>query len=303
MAILQANGIRLSYNSFGDTDADTVLLIAGLGTQMIRWSAIFCETLATKGYRVIRFDNRDAGGSSHFTGCPAPDFNALIDALKAGKRPDVPYTLHDMATDTVGLLDALNIKRAHLVGRSMGGMIAQVAASAYPQRVLSLTSIMSSSGNPKLPPASPEVMAMLTRRAPNPHEDEAGFLEHGLALARCIASPAYPFDAKAQRALILEESKRAHDPSGLSRQLAAIAATGDLRPLLAKISVPTLIIHGTEDALVPAACGRDTAASIEGAELMLMEGMGHDLPIPLYPVLIERIDRLARRSQLTGANP
>ena len=302
MTTHKVNGIDLCYESFGDNNAPAILLIAGLGTQMLRWPMSFCETLVAKGYRVIRFDNRDAGCSSHFTDYPAPDFAALAAALAAGQRPSVPYTLYDMASDTIGLLDVLGIEHAHLVGRSMGGMIAQIAASKYPERVMSLTSIMSSTGNPSLPSASQEVMTMLTRRAPNPLEDEAGFLEHSLAFARRIASPGYPFDEDAQRALILEETRRAYDPTGFGRQIAAIAAAGDLRPLLAKITAPSLIVHGTDDLLVPVACGKDTASSINGSELMLIDGMGHDLPSSLYEKVAEGIDRVARRAINTCAN-
>ncbi|MEZ2132775.1 MULTISPECIES: alpha/beta fold hydrolase [unclassified Sinorhizobium] len=293
---LEANGITLSCESFGDGDAETILLIAGLGTQMIRWPVPFCENLAARGYRVIRFDNRDAGCSTHFTDHPVPDFRALAAALAAGKRPDVPYTLHDMAADAVGLLDALSIEKAHFVGRSMGGMIAQLAASEYPGRVLSLTSIMSSTGNPDLPSAAPDVMAMLTRRGPDPFEDEAGFLEHSLAFARRIASPGYPFDEEVHRALILEETKRAYDPTGFGRQIAAIAATGDLRSRLTGIAVPTLVVHGADDPLIPPACGKDTASSIPGADFMLIDGMGHDLPSALYHTVVGGIIRTAHRA-------
>jgi pimeloyl-ACP methyl ester carboxylesterase len=296
MKIHKVNGIDMSCDSFGDHNATAILLIAGLGTQMIRWPVLFCEALVARGYRVIRFDNRDAGCSSHFADSPAPDFAALAAALAAGQRPSVPYTLHDMASDAMGLLDVLGIKRAHLVGRSMGGMIAQIAASKYPERVMSLTSMMSSTGNPGLPSASPEVMAMLTQPAPNPLEDEAGFLAHSLAFARRIASPGYPFDEEAHRALVLEETRRAYDPTGFGRQIAAIAATGDLRPLLARITVPSLIVHGTDDLLVPAACGKDTASSIRGSEFMLIDGMGHDLPSSLYQRVADGIDRVARRA-------
>jgi pimeloyl-ACP methyl ester carboxylesterase len=274
MSTLDVNGITLSYESIGDRNADVIVLIAGLGTQMLRWPVAFCERLVARGYRVIRFDNRDAGRSTHFTQHAAPDFGALATALAAGQRPSVPYTLHDMAADVIGLLDALGIEQAHLVGRSMGGMIAQIAASEYPARVRSLTSIMSSTGNPGLPAASPDVMSMLTRSAPDPREDEAGFLEHSLAFARRIASPGFPFDEDAQRALILEETRRGYNPTGFARQIAAVGAAGDLRPLLAGITVPSLIVHGADDALVPAACGADTAGSIRRSEFMLIEGMG-----------------------------
>lgn len=296
MTILEANGITLSYDSFGDADAETILLIAGLGTQMIRWTVPFCNILTERGYRVIRFDNRDAGCSTHFTGHPAPDFGALAAALAAGKQPDVPYTLLDMAGDAIGLLDALSIERAHFIGRSMGGMIAQIAASEHSERVLSLTSIMSSTGNPSLPAAASDVMAMMTRPAPNPFEDEAGFLEHSLAFARRIASPGFPFDESAHSALILEETKRAYDPTGFARQIAAIAVAGDRRSRLASITVPTLVVHGADDPMIPFACGRDTASSVPHAEFMLIEGMGHDLPPELYQVVADGIERIARRA-------
>ncbi len=296
MATLEANGIALSYDSFGDDDAETILLIAGLGTQMIRWTVPFCGALATLGYRVIRFDNRDAGCSTHFTGHPSPDFGKLAAALAAGKQPDVPYTLRDMAADAIGLLDALAIDRAHFVGRSMGGMIAQVAASEHPSRVLSLTSIMSSTGNPKLPSAAPDVMAMMMRSAPNPIKDQAGFLEHSVAFARRIAGPRFPFDEETYSALVLEEARRAYDPAGFGRQIAAIAVAGDRRSRLARITSPTLVVHGADDPLIPSACGEDTASSIPHAEFLLIEGMGHDLPPELYQVIADGIARNAGRA-------
>ncbi|MET0307656.1 MAG: alpha/beta hydrolase [Sphingomonas sp.] len=295
MSILKINGIELAYDEFGKADAEAILLIAGLGTQMIRWTVPFCEELAGRGFRVIRFDNRDSGCSTHFADGPAPDFGRLAAMLTAGQRPDVPYTLHDMARDAIGLLDALSIDRAHLVGRSMGGMIAQVVASEYPERALSLTSIMSSTGNPALPQAAPHVMAMMTRPTPNPFEDEAGFVEHGTAFARCVAGSGYPFDAAAHQALLREEGRRAFDPGGFGRQIAAIAVTGDRRSRLATISAPTLVVHGAEDSLIPPACGEDTAASIPAAEFMLIPGMGHDLPEQCYRTIADAIERTAHR--------
>ncbi|CUS45305.1 Beta-ketoadipate enol-lactone hydrolase [hydrothermal vent metagenome] len=297
MNMLKANGIDLAYESFGDDDAEAILLISGLGTQMIRWTIPFCLDLAARGYRVIRFDNRDAGCSTHFADRPIPDFGALAAMLMAGQRPDVPYTLNDMAGDAIGLLDALSIDRAHVVGRSMGGMIAQIAASEHPGRVLSLTSIMSGSGNPSLPPAAPDVMAMMTTRAPDPFADEAGFLAHSLAFARRIAGSGYPFDEEVQRALLLEELRRAHDPGGFGRQIAAIAVTGDRRARLATITAPTLVVHGADDPLILPACGEDTASSIPGAEFMLVSGMGHDLPPALYRTMADAVERFARRGR------
>ncbi len=293
---VNANGVELAFDSFGKDSDDAFLLISGLGTQMIRWTVPFCEALAACGYRVIRFDNRDAGRSTHLRDRPAPDFGALAAALMAGRRPDVPYTLHDMAADAVSLLDALAIGRAHVVGRSMGGMIAQIMASEHSQRVLSLTSIMASTGNPALPQAAPDVMALMTRPAPDPSLDESGFLSHSLAFARRIAGTGSPFDDEAHRLLVREEVARAYDPGGTARQIAAMAVAGDRRARLATITAPTLIIHGTDDPLIPPACGEDTAASIPNAELMLIEGMGHDLPPALYHSVIAAIDRTARRA-------
>jgi pimeloyl-ACP methyl ester carboxylesterase len=296
MKIIKVNDVELAFDSFGNETDEAVILIAGLGTQMLRWTADFCRRLAARGLRVIRFDNRDAGCSTHYSHYPALDFEALAAKLMSWQQPDLPYTLDKMAADIIGLLDALSIQRAHLVGRSMGGMIAQLAASVYPERVLSLTSIMSSSGNPSLPQASPEVMAMMTKPAPNPFEDEAGFLAHSLAFVKRIAGTGYPFDEKAYRELILEEVKRAYDPGSVGRQIAAIAVSGDRRPRLAALSMPALIIHGAEDPLFVPACGEDTASSIPDAEFMLIDGMGHDLPQELYEIVIDGIERTAHRN-------
>jgi pimeloyl-ACP methyl ester carboxylesterase len=301
MMTLKSNDINLAYESFGDEASETILLISGLGTQMLRWTATFCETLVERGYRVIRFDNRDAGRSTHFADHPALDFAALAAKLANGQRPEIPYTLDDMASDAVGLLDALSIQKAHLVGRSMGGMIAQVAAVRHPNRILSLTSIMSSSGNPNLPPAKADVMALMTMRTPSPFEDEAGFVEHSLAFARRIAGTGATFDEEAHRTLVLEEVRRAYNPGGFGRQITAIAMAGDRRPELAKIKVPTLVIHGTDDPLFLPDCGRDTASSIPGAEFMLIDGMGHDLPPVFYQVVADGIDRTARRAKRVPA--
>lgn len=295
MSSVTGNGIEIAYESFGEAD-ETVLLIAGLGTQMLRWTDPFCTELAGLGYRVIRFDNRDAGCSTCFDQCAPMDFAALAAALAAGLRPVVPYTLDDMAADAVALLDALAIDRAHVVGRSMGGMIAQIMASEHPNRVLSLVSIMSSTGNPALPQAAPEIMAMMMRPVPAPSVDREGFLSHGLAFARRIAGSGHPFDAQAHEALLRDEIRRSHVPGGTGRQIAAMAAAGDRRARLASIAAPTLVIHGAEDPLILPACGRDTAAAIPHADFMLIDGMGHDLPAALHGTVIAAIDRTARKA-------
>jgi len=288
VTITTANGIELAWEEFGDA-GETILLIAGLGSQMIRWTRSFCEGLAARGYRVIRFDNRDAGLSTHFSAVAAPDFGMLASTLMAGGKPDVAYTLYDMATDAIGLLDELAISRVHAVGRSMGGMIAQILASEHPDRVLSLTSIMSSSGNPALPQAGSDVMAMMMRPAPDPADDPGGFLEVRMAFARRIAGTVLPFDEDSHRAVLLEEAARCHDPRGTARQIAAMAVAGDRRTRLATITAPALVIHGTEDPLIPLACGQDTALSIPNARFLPIEGMGHDLPPELNPTVIEAI--------------
>lgn len=293
--LIKVNGIDLAYESYGNESDETILLIAGLGTQMLRWTVPFCEMLAARGFRVIRFDNRDTGLSTHFNYYATLDFEALAKTLMSGQRPDIPYTLNDMSDDTIGLLDALGIKKVHVVGRSMGGMIAQLVASRYPERVLSLTSIMSTTGNPELPPTSPDVMALMTRPAPNPMEDEEGYLAHSVAFARRIAGTSYPFEENEYHSILREEVQRAYDPGSVGRQIAAIAVSGDRRPQLAKVNVPSLVIHGVDDPMFVPACGKDTAHAIFGAEFMLLEGMGHDLPAQLFETVVDAIVRTARR--------
>jgi pimeloyl-ACP methyl ester carboxylesterase len=294
MPKIKANGIEIEYDCFGNADAQAVLLISGLGTQMIRWSETFCKILANQGYRVIRFDNRDVGLSTHFDNALTPDFAAIADAVSRGETPNVLYTLFDMANDAVGLLDALKIKRAHVVGRSMGGMIAQLLASEHAGRVLSLVSMMSSTGNRDLPQASPAVMAAMTSPAPHPLKDEQGYLAHCVAFSQVIAGRGYPFDVSAQREQALAEVKRAYNPSGFWRHIAAIAATGDLRSRLANINAPTLVLHGSDDPLVSPESGKDTAANIKGAKLRIVEGMGHDFPPSLFGFVAAAIADNAR---------
>jgi pimeloyl-ACP methyl ester carboxylesterase len=296
MPKIKANGIEIEYDCFGNTEAEAVLLISGLGTQMTRWSETFCQLLANQGFRVIRFDNRDAGLSTYFPSAAMPDLAAISDAVSRGETPNVPYTLFDMANDAVGLLDALKIKKAHVVGRSMGGMIAQLLASEHAARVHSLVSMMSSTGNRDLPQASPAVMAAMTSPAPHPLKDEQGYLAHCVAFSHVIAGRGYPFDESAQRDQALVELKRAYNPSGFWRHIAAIAATGDLRPRLANIHAPTLVVHGSDDPLVSPEAGKDTAAHIKGSDLRIVEGMGHDFPLPLFGFVAGVIAENARRA-------
>jgi pimeloyl-ACP methyl ester carboxylesterase len=294
--VVRANGIDLACDSFGDESAPAILLIAGLGTQMIRWTEKFCMALAAQGFRVIRFDNCDSGLSTHFSHAPAPDFNAMM----AGAKPVAAYTLDDMAADALGLLDAMGIERAHLVGRSMGAMIAQIMASRMSSRVLSLTSIMASSGNPALPPPDSALMAMMMSPAPDPRVDRDGFVAHRLRFARRLASPDHPFDDDGQRALILAELRRGRDLGGAARQMVAVAVDGDRRERLARITAPALVIHGTADRMFPLPHGQDTAAAIPRARFLPMEGMGHDLPDVFHAAVIEAIARMVRNVSNTG---
>lgn len=295
-----ANGISLEYESFGSDTNPVVLLIMGLGAQLTRWPVPFCEKLAARGYRVIRFDNRDIGLSTRLDGAPVPDLGMLVAARMAGLPLNVPYTLHDMAADTIGLLDALHIPQAHIVGASMGGMIAQLVAADYPQRTLSLTSIMSTTGNPALPPPTPAAAAVLMTRAPNPADREA-FAAHGLNTLRTIGSPGYPFDEAAARERILNEAARSYHPAGFARQIAAVTASGDRREKNQRIKAPTMVVHGANDPLVPLAAGRDTAQSIGNAELRVIPGMGHDFPPQLYDRIVDAIDSAAQRA--AGSTP
>jgi len=283
--MLRANGVELAYDEFGEASAAPILLIAGLGTQMIRWTSEFCGHLVQRGFRVIRFDNRDSGQSTHFTQTPPPDLAALM----RGENPGIPYTLSDMAADAMGVLDALEIEHAHLVGRSMGGMIAQLVAAAHPERVLSLTSIMATSGNPALPSPAPDVMAMMMGPAPDPVQDERAFVDHRVAFARRIAAPDLPFDESEHRALAVAELHRGWEPGASGRQIAAIAADGDRRARLSSVAAPALVIHGTADPLFPLPHGRDTAEAIPRARFLPLKGMGHDLPATFYPMVVAAI--------------
>jgi pimeloyl-ACP methyl ester carboxylesterase len=292
-----ANGIEIEYESFGHEDAETILLIMGLGAQMTRWKPELCRKLAAKGYRVIRFDNRDVGLSTWMHGQVAPSLQEISEDLKAGRQPKVPYTLFDMANDAAGLLDALAIDKAHIVGASLGGMVAQLFAAEHPERTLSLTSIMSNSGNPQVARATPEALAVLSNRPPDPREDEEGFLAASVASTRVIGSSAYPADEAQLRADALAAFKRAYNPAGFLRQYAAANASGDRRASLNKIVAPTLVLHGADDPLVPLAGGRDTAENIAGAELRVIPGMGHDLPQQLYDTFVDAIDANCRRAR------
>ena len=291
MALIKANGIEIKYESFGATDAPPVLLIMGLGAQLTLWPIELCDALVARGFRVIRYDNRDIGLSTKFDYAGIPDMAALMMASFTGQKPNVAYTLDDMAADGAGLLDALGIAKAHIVGASMGGMIAQNFASNYPERTLSLTSIMSTTGNPAVPPAQPDAMAVLTNRPTTTDPDSLmAFMANA---ARVIGSPAYPPNEERLLARVRADFARSYSPTGYMRQMAAIVASGDRRAKLAAITAPTLVIHGDADPLVSVEGGRDTAANIKGAELKIIPGMGHDLPLQLVDTIADAIAGIA----------
>ena len=289
---IQANGIEIEYESYGADDAPPVLLIMGLGGQLTLWPMPLIEGLVERGYRAIRYDNRDIGLSQKFDSAGMPDLMKVAATMFAGLKPNIPYTLDDMAADAAGLLDALDIPAAHIIGASMGGMIAQLFAAAYPKRTLSLTSIMSTTGNPAVPRSSDAATAVLMSRPAGTDLD--AILDHGVRSAKVIGSPGYPADEVALRARIKRDYERSHQPAGIARQMAAIYAGGDRRTAIATISAPTMVIHGVDDPLVPVEGGRDTAASIPGAKLREIPGMGHDLPLPLVPVILDAFEEVAK---------
>jgi pimeloyl-ACP methyl ester carboxylesterase len=301
MARAKANGIELEYEVTGPADGEPLLLIMGLGAQLTRWPTAFVDKLAARGLRVIRFDNRDVGLSSKLDAAGLPDFPAMFKALGEGRKPDVPYLLDDMAADAVGLLDALGIGRAHIVGASLGGMLAQLVAADYPDRTLSLTSIMSTTGNRELPPASPAAMAVLNDRGPDPLADLEGYLDHAVKGAVVVGSPGYPPDAAETRQRIRNDFERSYSPAGFQRQYAAAAASPDRRAKLATIKAPSVVIHGAADPLVPLTGGQDTAANIPGAELIVIEGMGHDFPPPLFDAIADGVMRAVERAKAGAA--
>ncbi len=286
MAQISANGIQIEYDTFGDRSSPALLMIMGLGTQMIRWDEGFCQQLADRGHFVIRFDNRDVGLSSKIEAAGMPNIMEAMTAALSGKSVLSPYTLDDMADDAVGLLSGLGIEQAHICGASMGGMIAQTVAFRHPDRVLSLISIMSTTGDPMLPPARPDAMAVLT--TPSPPEREA-YINNSVYVWKVIGSPGFPFDEERIRKLSGKEYDRCFYPQGYGRQMVAIMAHGNRTERLKGVTAPTLVIHGSEDPLVPIEGGKATAKAISGAEFLIIDGMGHDFAEGAWPQLVEAI--------------
>lgn len=285
-------GIEIFYEDRGDPSAEVILLVMGLGAQMTLWPDELVAALVGDGFRVIRYDNRDIGLSQKFEGKRAPSLPVQVLRKKIGFPAKVPYTLKDMADDGIGLLDALGIARAHIVGASMGGMIAQLMAVHHGERLASLTSIMSTTGNGKLPQAEKHAIDALV--APIQSMEEESLVAHGLNIAKNIGSPGYPFDPDQQRERVLHNMRRSVYPAGLPRQLAAIIDDGCRRSRLANVTVPTLVMHGEADPLVKLEAGEDTAKHISGARLVTIPGWGHDLPIALIPRIASEIAGHAR---------
>jgi pimeloyl-ACP methyl ester carboxylesterase len=273
--------LEIAYRTLGDADDPPLLLVMGLGSQLIHWDLEFCEQLAERGFHVIRFDNRDAGRSTKIK-APVPN---LVRGV-AGLPIKAPYLLDDMAGDAFGLLDHLGIERAHVVGVSMGGMIAQTMAIRRPERVLSLASVMSTTGERRVGRPKLRLWGVLLRRAPR---DRQQYIEYFVRVFRMIGSPGFPVDEDRLRKLAAATYDRGHHPAGTGRQLAAIMASGDRTPQLRRLAVPTVVIHGTDDPLVPFRGGVATARAIPNAEFLAIPGMGHDLPRQVWPRIIDAI--------------
>ncbi len=289
----KANNIEIEYDTFGDPSGKPLLLVMGLGAHMIEWLEEFCEAFVDKGFFVIRFDNRDVGLSTKFEDAGMPDIQKAIGAAMQRKPIDAPYLLDDMANDAVGLLDALGIEKAHICGASMGGMIVQTIAINHPSRVLSLASIMSTTGDPTLPQATPKALKILM--TPLPQEREA-YIEESLKIKEFLYGTGYTLDKQKAREIIEQKFDRCFYPVGFARQLVAILASGDRTEKLASIKVPTVVLHGNADPLVPVEGGKATAKAIPGAKLVLFDGVGHSIPTEVAPQYIDEIAENAAKA-------
>ena len=294
MPQVRANGLNLEYETFGDKGAPPIVLIMGLGAQLLLWPDDFCRGLAAGGHYVIRFDNRDVGLSSKIEHPTRPKLARAAVASLFGIKVKAPYLLDDMAQDTVGLLDALELRRAHVVGASMGGMIAQIVAAKHAERVDSLTLIMTTSGNPRLPGPRLDLRLRLIR--PPAGFDRETLVRHSMETWRLIGSPEFPVPDHELRAKVERSYDRSSYRHGLARQTLAIIASGSRVPLLKRITAPTLILHGQDDPLVPVSGAHDLARHIPGARLEIVRGMGHDLPPALLPRFVEWILAHARNA-------
>jgi pimeloyl-ACP methyl ester carboxylesterase len=288
--VAPANGIELAYQEIGDSDGEPLLLIMGLATQMLAWDEEFCAMLADCGFRVVRFDNRDIGRSTKIDSAGLPSRADML----LGRRGTAPYLLRDMAKDTVGLMDKLGIESAHLVGASMGGMIAQTVAIEWAERVRSLVSIMSTTGNRWVGMPTYKALGTLFAR---PGLGREAAIEHAVRVFRTIGSPAYPMDEEHFRNVVGASYDRSHSRAGIARQMHAISASGDRTPALERLRLPATILHGSRDPLIRPAAGRATARAIRDSRLRIFDGMGHDLPRDLWPDFVEEIAATAARAE------
>ncbi len=284
--LIDANGIQLAYDSFGNPADPPIVLVMGLGMQMLAWDELFCEQLAIRGYWVIRFDNRDIGRSSKLDTAGSPSLWKMMSAGLFNRPMSAPYRLKDMAADTVGLMDALDIKAAHVVGISMGGMIAQEMAIRHPKRLLTMTSIMSTTGDLHLPKAKLNMRLRLLKRSP---AEQRAYENHVVYLFKLLNGSYYPFNEDRYRQLAANTFKRSYYPVGIARQLAAVISSGSRKDKLGTVDTPTLVIHGDADPLIPAEHGHATAEAIPNARLHIIHGMAHTLPQAVWPEIIDTI--------------
>ncbi len=294
MPRVPANGVEIEYEELGDPSGEPALLIMGLGMQLVAWDDDFCAQLGARGFRVVRFDNRDAGLSTHQSTAPEPDVLAAL----TGDHSSASYTLDDMADDTAALLDALHLDSVHVIGVSMGGMIAQTLVIRHPERVRSLASIMSTTGSPAVGEPTPEATMALLKPAPPP--ERAAVVASAVDTFRVIGSRGELFEEESVRHRAELAFDRNHDPLAMGRQLVAILASGDRTETLRSVTAPTVVIHGDADPLVAPSGGAAAAAAIPGAEHVVIEGMGHDLPRALWPRILDAIALNAARAR-TGS--
>ena len=279
------NNIEIEYETIGDPTSKPLLLIAGLGSQLLAWSDEICENLANIGFFVIRFDNRDVGLSTKFEDAGIPDMMEISAAYTRGEKPNLPYTLEDMADDAVGILDTLKIDKAHICGASMGGMIAQIIAYRHPSRVQSLAVIMSTTGNPELPPSKPEILMQFF--APVPSEREAYIDE--MVKRDSLIYGNFTYDEVQGRDYRTKEYDRSYYPEGIARQMAAMAVPGNIKPKISVIQTPTIVIHGSEDPFNPIEAGKEIASTIPRAELLIIDGMAHSFLIEVVPRIVNAL--------------
>ncbi|MBV8326348.1 alpha/beta hydrolase [Chryseobacterium sp.] len=294
METLTIDDVELCYEILGKENNKTILLIPGLGSQMIRWEDSFCRLLSGQGFRIIRFDNRDSGASV-FTGQKEMTSGRSIEELFSNlKKEDLPYSLTDMAQDVIRLLNHLQIDKAHIIGRSMGGIIAQILGAFHPERLISMTIIMSTSLNPELPPPDPEVMRMMTKPPADPVTEKEAYIREKLNFAQSIAGTIYPLDTVKEISLIEEELNRSRTKNGMIRQLMAMGSYQYNPDILKRITVPSLIIHGTDDLIFHPDCAKDLHAGISDSQLILIDGMGHSIPAELFGLLSRHILSLTK---------